>query len=61
MRTHLLLVTAALTASALAAHAAPGHPRIFITAGDLPRLRALASDTDENSLGRHTAEGVLVR
>ncbi len=56
MRTHLLLMTAALTASALSAQAAPEHPRIFITAADLPRLRALAADTDENALGSVPAE-----
>jgi hypothetical protein len=32
------------------------HPRIFITPGDVPRLRAMPSDTDENALGYVPAE-----
>ncbi len=36
--------------------AAPAHPRIWITADDLPRLQAIADDTTENALGCVPAE-----
>lgn len=56
MRPCIPLLTAALTTFAASCLAAPPHPRIFITADDLPRLRALATDTDENALGCAPAE-----
>ncbi len=50
MTTRSVLVMLVPTLLAAVAHAAP-HPRIFITPGDLPRLRAMAADTAENALG----------
>ncbi len=57
MRLQLPLLTAALTVVGMAAQALPAHPRIFITADDLPRLCALAMDTNANALGCVPAEG----
>ena len=39
-----------------AVHAAPPHPRIFITANDLGRLQAMAAQTEPNALGCVPAE-----
>ena len=52
---HLPFVAAMLTFTTVAG-AAPPHPRIFINADDLPRLRAMAADTTENALGVVPAE-----
>jgi len=42
--------------SAVSAFAQPPHPRVWITQTDLPRLRALASDTAAGPLGFAAAE-----
>ncbi|OIP05459.1 MAG: hypothetical protein AUJ96_10795 [Armatimonadetes bacterium CG2_30_66_41] len=49
------LLTACSAASPLAA-ATPAHPRLFVTAADLPRLRAMAADSQTNALGYVPAE-----
>ena len=53
-RTMLALVSALLVAAA--AYSAPAHPRIFLTAQDIPRLRAMATDNARNALGIVPAE-----
>lgn len=50
MLRHLLPIGAMVTIAATA-YAAPAHPRIFITAEDLPRLRAMSADSTPNALG----------
>lgn len=53
MRTALVLVALpAMTASVLAG----GHPRVFISTDDVPRLRAMAADTSQSALGHVPAE-----
>jgi hypothetical protein len=49
------LLTACSAASPVAA-ATPAHPRLFVTAADLPRLRAMAADSQTNALGYVPAE-----
>jgi len=49
-------IFAGLLMTVTIARAVPKHPRMWITADDLPRLRAMSGDTTENALGCVPAE-----
>ena len=56
MRLHLLAPAVFGAWASFGLAATPAHPRILVTAEDLPRLRAQASDTGKNALGYVPAE-----
>jgi len=57
MMAHLSIMLLCVLMLTSALHAAPAHPRIFITPDDIPRLRAMASEGAQNALGCVPAEG----
>ncbi len=56
MKQRLWLIVGALAAVLAGASCSADHPRVWITKADLPRVKALATDTKQNALGWVPAE-----